>query len=1150
MPSLSRQDLINTPSFRSLVMEFLLPPAFMAVLVLWALQVSYLLFHTVAELISIVIALMAMVVASISLGLTRNHFSLSIAVAMGWCSGLDLLHALAYQGVGLLPFGGSNTAAQLWIAARLIQAVALVSAPLWLTRPISPFKLHLVFGSLTGLAVLAITSGYFPVAFIDGQGQTAFKIASEYLVILLLCAAGFLYWQRRRALSTRLLVYLFAAVLAMVASECAFAQYATVYAVSNLLGHMLKITAYWFMYLALVHNTLREPFDMLSRVASTYDTIPDPTLVIDGQGFICQANAAAARSTQQPTEHLIGQSSHELFHDTRIQAYECPVCQRIANNQVPFVLELTLEQGLRTIECSVATAFNAPKKAFVQVIRDITERKHLEHEREQLLQNLGDRVKELRCMHAIGDLIDQPGIGISHILRGVVDLLPTAFRYPDSCFACIDSQWGWFGPNQPDAPVQHKLEYPLLVAGHPVGHLSVWYFSDVEGAEKDFGFLSEERALLENVVFHLSETLERLLNTEQIRRLSYMYEMLSATNRAVIRSTGQDELLNALFDALNTHDAFPIRYMALTDTGGHPLRCVRSQGIPDALIPELKYILEDPNLYQGHLQDCISGKVVYVQTQQLNTQNSPAWRLFLQQQNIQGRALVPLITGGTLIGLVAILSRDTSFDQAQLSLLQDMASDIAYGLDTMATERRRLAAEHQATLSEHRFHEVFNASPVPLQIVALETLEIRLVNAAFEQWLGFSPPEVVSMEHWFECVFPDSERRDALWYRWGQDLVSARAGQVVTSSEILLTDNKGQQHTAQCSLTLIKNDLVMAWTDLTAIRNSERTLRESEQRFRSMIEQTVSGIFVSRDDQFIYVNPKLCQMLGWAAEELLHMPLHQLVTQADARCISSACHECAPPSSGLERSSCEVPIRCKDGHLLDVDLRFSQVLWDDGLPATIVLAQDVSERKQTEAQIAHYIEQLEGVMKGTLQAVSNMLEMRDPYTAGHERRVGLIARALGEELGWSEERCETLEMAGLVHDIGKIAIPAEILSKPSRLTALELEMVRGHAQAGYDILKNVPFTRPIADIIHQHHERMNGSGYPQQLKANDILPEARVLAVADVIESMAAHRPYRPALGVKAALDEIEHGKNTLYDAAVVEAAQRLICEKHYQLPA
>lgn len=177
-----------------------------------------------------------------------------------------------------------------------------------------------------------------------------------------------------------------------------------------------------------------------------------------------------------------------------------------------------------------------------------------------------------------------------------------------------------------------------------------------------------------------------------------------------------------------------------------------------------------------------------------------------------------------------------------------------------------------------------------------------------------------------------------------------------------------------------------------------------------------------------------------------------------------------------------------------------------------------------------------------------MVEVRDPYTSGHERRVGSIAADIAREMGWSDARCQQLQWAGMVHDIGKIAVPAEILSKPTRLTQLEYDLIKGHADQGYQILKDLEFPFPIAEIIRQHHERMDGSGYPRGLKSGEILPEARILAVADVLESMSSHCPYRPALGINAALDEIKKGRGTHYDEQVVDAFIRLVEEKGYTL--
>lgn len=191
---------------------------------------------------------------------------------------------------------------------------------------------------------------------------------------------------------------------------------------------------------------------------------------------------------------------------------------------------------------------------------------------------------------------------------------------------------------------------------------------------------------------------------------------------------------------------------------------------------------------------------------------------------------------------------------------------------------------------------------------------------------------------------------------------------------------------------------------------------------------------------------------------------------------------------------------------------------------------------------------LKNTLLDAVTAIATTVEMRDPYTAGHQRRVADIAVAVGKELGLSDERIEGLRLASVVHDVGKVKIPAEILSKPGKLDPVEYELIKQHSESGYDILKSISFPWPIAEMVRQHHEHMDGSGYPRGLKGDGILLEARIISVADVIEAMAAHRPYRPGLGLEAALEEIEGGRGTRYDADVVDAASRLFREKGYRI--
>ena len=185
-------------------------------------------------------------------------------------------------------------------------------------------------------------------------------------------------------------------------------------------------------------------------------------------------------------------------------------------------------------------------------------------------------------------------------------------------------------------------------------------------------------------------------------------------------------------------------------------------------------------------------------------------------------------------------------------------------------------------------------------------------------------------------------------------------------------------------------------------------------------------------------------------------------------------------------------------------------------------------------------------LEQSIQTIAATVEARDPYTAGHQRRVGELATAIAQEMGLPEDQINGIHLAAIIHDLGKIHVPAEILSKPGKLTDIEFMLIKQHPQDGYDILKDVKFPWPIADMILQHHERLDGSGYPQGLKGDQILLESRILAVADVVEAMSSHRPYRAALGIEPALDEIRRGRGSLYDPAVVDACLKLFEEKRF----
>jgi len=203
--------------------------------------------------------------------------------------------------------------------------------------------------------------------------------------------------------------------------------------------------------------------------------------------------------------------------------------------------------------------------------------------------------------------------------------------------------------------------------------------------------------------------------------------------------------------------------------------------------------------------------------------------------------------------------------------------------------------------------------------------------------------------------------------------------------------------------------------------------------------------------------------------------------------------------------------------------------------------------KKSTAQLQQNYQITKRAMDATIETMSKIVEAKDPYTAGHQQRVSQLSTAIAKELNLSPDKVEGIRIASLIHDIGKIGLPTEILSKPSKLSDLEFSLIKEHSQIGYDILKSIDFSYPVANIVLQHHERLNGSGYPQELKGEDILPEAKIIGVADVVEAMSSHRPYRPALGIDAALEEITQNRGILYDPEVVDACLKLFKEKGFK---
>ncbi len=331
---------------------------------------------------------------------------------------------------------------------------------------------------------------------------------------------------------------------------------------------------------------------------------------------------------------------------------------------------------------------------------------------------------------------------------------------------------------------------------------------------------------------------------------------------------------------------------------------------------------------------------------------------------------------------------------------------------------------------------------------------------------------------------------------------------------------------------------------VSKLQESEEVLSASEEKYRSLVEN-INDVLYTLDTQgnITYISPVVERFTGYKASDLIGKPFTPLIHTDD---LSGLMDNLNSLASG-QVEPWDFRVLDKDGRMIFVRSS-SRPLYKHGKVVGITaLMTDITDRKLSEEKLLKSYENLQKTLNDAINTMAKIVETRDPYTAGHQQKVADLAIAIATEMKLEGTQIDQLRMAAVIHDIGKMYVPSEILSKPGRLSEIEFMLVKTHAQFGYDIVKGMDFPGNIARAILQHHERLDGSGYPNQLKDKDTLLEAKILAVADVIEAMAAHRPYRPALGIEKALEEISKNKGRLYDPDVVDTCMELFSSGKFE---
>lgn len=363
------------------------------------------------------------------------------------------------------------------------------------------------------------------------------------------------------------------------------------------------------------------------------------------------------------------------------------------------------------------------------------------------------------------------------------------------------------------------------------------------------------------------------------------------------------------------------------------------------------------------------------------------------------------------------------------------------------------------------------------------------------------------------------------------ELIRKDGSTIWTETKNSFLRNSGGERTGFFSIT----------RDISERKHTEEMLKKSEERYRSVLESIEEGYFeLDLAGNFIFFNDALCRTMGYSKEELMGMNNREYTPSKKAKQAFETFNEIY--TTGKPATISDYEMLRKDGSMRIFDLSASLLTDSSGIPVGFRgVARDITERKATGLELEKSSGKLERMLEETIRTLAFTVEVRDPYTAGHQQRVAQLACAISRKMGLPSEKTRGVKMAALIHDVGKIQIPAEILSKPGMLTQDEMALIRTHPEVGSNILKGIEFPWPISEIVLQHHERVDDSGYPHGISGDEMHIEAKIIAVADVVEAMVSHRPYRSALAQNKAIEEISQNKGTLYDTEVVEACLSLL---------
>jgi len=862
-----------------------------------------------------------------------------------------------------------------------------------------------------------------------------------------------------------------------------------------------------------VESRTRELEKRLDQFQRLFNGTGDAIYIHDRDGKLLEVNEEATSRLGYSRDEMLSMKISDLRPPSGNSPIPDPDDYRVSFE----TSHLTRENEEVIVEVNATSILYEDQRAVLNVARDITERKKAENARKELLHDINERYKELGALYKVTQLsleVDRP---LGEIIEDSLEVILESWQYPEVTCARISVE-GEDYTSDNFRETKWLQSSTIGVADKPSGKVEVGYLE--EKPESDEGpFLEEERDLIDSLARIFGQMIEKRRAETRRDHLYSVLQSIRNVNQLIVEKSGRDRLIEGVCENLVETRGFHHVWVAFMNDSNKLIKASEA-GLGEDFEP-MRRLLEDGDL-PDHVQRALNTpEVITVRPSSDNCNDCP----LDEDCRDSGILTTRLEYDGDIFGVLST-SVPLRFvdDDEELGLLREVAGDISLGL-------HNIKVEEALQESERRHRSLFNSIRDAI-LVADTDRNITNCNPAFTELFGYELDEILGKKT--EFVYSDREDFEKMGVELEKSLEDSnffftidyekKSGEVFPGETNVfhLRDDRGE---VKGFIGLIR--------DITERVTREKALEKSEKLYRTVFEGTGTAMFIEDESEKIArVNAEFENLTGYSAEVAeAGMDPQNLVAEEDLEMVRRY-HEIRMEDPEKAPSKYKITMKCKNGDKKEVLVTVNRVPGSNQFISSFV---DITELIETRQELRQSFVEL-------AETTSRVLGVRDPYTQQHEQRVAKLAREVGRRAGLEEEKLLGLYLGGILHDIGKIAIPETILTKPGKLKEVEWKMIKSHPEVGYNqILKDTNFPWPVAEMTLRHHERLDGSGYPNGIEGDQLSLEVRILSVCDVVEAMSTRRPYREARSRSEVLEELTAGSGIKYDPDVVDILLEMI---------